>query len=82
MIKSVQKSDKLQVQRLENNFKSNEKKVNSNSERTETVSPELMAAQYKYGLACLYAASAKLENEKLKQDLANATAQVNYLKAC
>ena len=41
-----------------------------------------MAAQYKYGLACLYAASAKLENEKLKQELANATAQVNYQRAC
>ena len=76
MIKPVQKSEKLQVQSSKN-FKSVEKKT-----KEEAVNPELMAAQYKYGLACLYAASAKLENEKLKQELANATAQVNYKRAC
>lgn len=79
MIKPVQKSEKTQVQSSKN-FKSIEKKVKSRSENT--INPELMAAQYKYGLACLYAASAKLENEKLKQELANATAQVNYQRAC
>ena len=79
MIKPVQKSEKVQVQSSKN-FKSVEKK--SNSKKEEAVSPELMAARYKYGLACLYAASAKLENEKLKQELANATAQINYRRAC
>ena len=77
MIKPVQKNEKLQVQSSKN-FKSVEKILN----KEETVSPELMAARYKYGLACLYAASAKLENEKLKQELANATAQINYRRAC
>ena len=78
MIKSVQQNERLQIQSSKN-FKSNEKKQKL---KEEEVSPELMAAQYKYGLACLYAASAKLENEKLKQELANATAQVNYRRAC
>ena len=79
MIKPVKQNERLQVQSSKN-FKSVEKK--SKFKANETVSPELMAAQYKYGLACLYAASAKLENEKLKQELANATAQVNYRRAC
>ena len=78
MIKPVQQSERLQVQSPKN-FKRIEKKSRFNE---ESVSTELMAAQYKYGLACLYAASAKLENEKLKQELANATAQVNYQRAC
>ena len=78
MIKPVQQNERLQVQSSKN-FKSCEKRLKDNE---ENVSPELMAAQYKYGLACLYAASAKLENEKLKQELANATAQVNYKRAC
>ena len=78
MIKPVQQNEKIQVQSSKN-FKSMDKKQKSNK---EAVNPELMAAQYKYGLACLYAASAKLENEKLKQELANATAQVNYKRAC
>ena len=79
MINPVQKNEKLQVQSSKN-FKSVEKK--SNTKNAETVSPELMAARYKYGLACLHAASAKLENEKLRQELANATAQINYRRAC
>lgn len=81
MIKPVQKTAKPQVLNLENKKLSNGKR-NVNSKGLESVSPELIAAQNKYGLACLYAASAKLENEKLKQELANATAQVNYQIAC
>lgn len=79
MIKPVQKNEKSQVQSSKN-FKRVEQKSKFKTE--ETVNPELMAAQYKYGLACLYAASARLENEKLKQELANATAQINYRRAC
>ncbi|MBQ7449922.1 hypothetical protein IJS77_00770 [bacterium] len=79
MIKPVQQKETIQTQILKK-IKNAEKKTNFGNEKE--VSPELMAAQYKYGLACLYAASAKLENEKLKQELANATAQVNYRKAC
>ena len=79
MIKPVQQNERLQAQSSKN-FKSSDKKENVKKEKA--VNPELMAAQYKYGLACLYAASARLENEKLKQELANATAQVNYRKAC
>lgn len=79
MIKPVQKTEKAQVQ-PSTKIKGNEKKTNFGNDGE--VSPELMAAQYKYGLACLYTASAKMENEKLKQELANATAQVNYRKAC
>ena len=79
MIKPVQQNERLQVPSSKN-FKSSDKKENTQKEKA--ANPELMAAQYKYGLACLYAASARLENEKLKQELANATAQVNYRKAC
>ena len=79
MIKPVQSNEKIQAQ-VSKKIKNNEKKTNFGKD--QETNPELMAAQYKYGLACLYAASAKMENEKLKQELANATAQVNYQKAC
>lgn len=78
MIQSVQSSESV-ANVLKSNFKGTEAGAKKSKPAS---SSQLTAAEYKYGLACLWAASAQLENAKLKQELANASAQANYCKAC
>lgn len=79
MIKSVKSSESLMSLPL-NNFRGNEKKEKGYS--VDSKDSRLQAAELKYNLACLWAATTQLENAKLKQELANASAQVSYCKAC
>ena len=79
MIKPVHSSDKVKAQ-LAKKFGKPESKKSENF--GSVTNPELQAAKYKYGLACLWAATVQLENARLRQELANATAQANYCRAC
>lgn len=86
MIESIQ-SSKGVVSKTLNNFKGNDKKLSSKSDKSfskknSTKDSNLQAAEIKYNLACLWAATTQLENAKLKQELASAIAEKNYYKAC
>ena len=78
MIKSIQSSENIVSQPLKN-FKGASKKGEA---KNITKDSRLQAAEIKYNLACLWAATTQLENVKLKQELANAMAETNYGKAC
>lgn len=76
MIKSIHSSNRV-ISQPHKNFKRIEEKSNRGIKCSE-----LQAAEIKYNLACLWAATTQLENAKLKQELANAIAETNYCKAC
>ena len=78
MIKSIQSSESVVSQPLKN-FKGVKNQVTL---KNATKDSKLQAAEIKYNLACLWAATTQLENEKLRQELANAMAEANYCKAC
>lgn len=78
MIKSVQSSKSASLVSVKN-FKGNEKKEDSKGIAVES---QAQALETKYNLACLLAATTQLENEKLKRELAVATALKNYSQAC
>ena len=78
MIKSVQSSKSVNLPSVKN-FKGTEAKENSKGIAVES---QAQALETKYNLACLLAATTQIENEKLRQDLAVATALMNYRKAC
>ena len=86
MIESIQ-SSKGVVSKVLNNFKGTDKKLSSKSDKSfaqksSAKESNLQAAEIKYNLACLWAATTQLENAKLKQELANAIAEKNYRKTC
>ena len=78
MIKPVQSSKSVGLSSAKN-FKGTENKADSKSIAVES---QAQALETKYNLACLLAAATQLENEKLKHELATATALMNYSKAC
>lgn len=78
MIKSVQSSEKIMAQPIKN-FKGAEDTPRRSSAAKMS---QLQAAETKYTLACLLAATTQLENQRLKQELANTAAIANYYKCC
>ena len=77
MIKSVQSTDRIKNQPLTKDLKV--KKVASSGNQ---VNSELRAAQTKFGIACLWAATQQFGNAELKQQLASAMAHKNYCETC
>ena len=77
MIKPIQSSQNTTTQSLSNHNKSK-----ASMKASPAKMSQLQAAETKYNLACLLAATTQLENVRLKQELANAAANANYYKAC
>ena len=78
MIKAIQSTDKLMTQ-PNKTFKSSAMKSQN---RSKALEHQVEAAEIKYNVACLLAATAACKDEKLMQQLANTTAQLNYCKSC
>ena len=76
MIKPIQSSECVKTQPL-NNFKGGKQVLKNPAKQSY-----IQSLETKYTLACLLAATTQLENEKLRQELATATALMNYSKAC
>ena len=80
MIKSVQSSERVINNRFIKNNTVNEK--SKPSFNNNSVNSELRAAQTKFGIACLWAATQQFGNAELKQQLASAMAHKNYCETC
>lgn len=79
MIKSIQSAERVNNQPLRK-FSGNE--VKNKVSNSPAKSPELQAAELKYGLACLWMATSQFGDTELKQKMANAMAHKNYCETC